>query len=60
MGIALAAPLTVVAYVAVKKLYIREALGEPTPIPGEPKSKTRNGKSRNARTGAAGASRSRA
>jgi predicted PurR-regulated permease PerM len=60
MGVILAAPLTVLAYVAVKKLYVREALGEDTRVPGEPKSKTRNGKSRNARTGAAGASRSRA
>jgi predicted PurR-regulated permease PerM len=59
MGVILAAPLTVVAYVVVKKLYVREALGEATPVPGEPKSKTRNGKSRNARTGTAGVSRSR-
>jgi predicted PurR-regulated permease PerM len=58
MGVILAAPLTVLAYVAVKKLYVREALGEPTRVPGEPKSKTRNGKPRKARTGAAGAARS--
>lgn len=35
IGILLAAPLTVVAYVAVKKLYVREALGEATKVPGE-------------------------
>jgi predicted PurR-regulated permease PerM len=35
MGVVLAAPLAVVAYVAVKKLYVREALGETTKIPGE-------------------------
>jgi hypothetical protein len=32
-----AAPLTVVTYVLVKRLYVREALGTPTPIPGEDK-----------------------
>jgi len=31
----LAVPMTVVAYVLVKKLYVRETLGEPTPVPGE-------------------------
>src|SRR4051812_3061603 len=31
----LAVPLTVVAYVLVKKLYVRETLGEPTSVPGE-------------------------
>jgi predicted PurR-regulated permease PerM len=35
LGLILAAPLTVVAYVAAKKLYVRETLGEPTPVPGE-------------------------
>lgn len=35
LGVVLAAPLTVVAYVAVKKLYVRETLGEPTEVPGE-------------------------
>jgi predicted PurR-regulated permease PerM len=30
-----AAPLTVVIYVAVIKLYLRDTLGEPTPLPGE-------------------------
>jgi predicted PurR-regulated permease PerM len=36
-GLLLAAPLTVVLFVAVKRLYVREALGTPTPIPGEEK-----------------------
>jgi predicted PurR-regulated permease PerM len=35
LGIIFAAPLTVVAYVLVKRLYVREALDTPTPIPGE-------------------------
>lgn len=35
-GLLLAAPLTVVIFVAVKKLYVRDVLDEPTPIPGEP------------------------
>lgn len=35
LGIIFAAPLTVVIYVLVKKLYVREALDTPTPIPGE-------------------------
>jgi predicted PurR-regulated permease PerM len=30
-----AAPLAVIIFVAVKKLYIRDGLGDPTPIPGE-------------------------
>lgn len=34
-GILLAAPLTVVLYVLVKKLYVQEALDTPTPLPGE-------------------------
>jgi predicted PurR-regulated permease PerM len=34
-GVIIAAPLTVVVYVAVKKLWVREALGEPTEVPGE-------------------------
>lgn len=34
LGIILAAPLTVVIYVLVKRLYVREALDTPTPIPG--------------------------
>jgi len=35
LGVVLGAPLTVVAYVAIKKLYVRETLGEPTKVPGE-------------------------
>jgi predicted PurR-regulated permease PerM len=35
LGVIFAAPLTVAAYVAVKKLYVRETLGEPTEVPGE-------------------------
>ena len=34
-GVVIAAPLTVVVYVAVKKLYMRHVLGEETPVPGE-------------------------
>ena len=37
LGIILAAPLTVVCYVLVKRLYVQEALGTKTPIPGEGK-----------------------
>jgi predicted PurR-regulated permease PerM len=35
IGIIFAAPLTVVLFVMVKKLYVREALDTATPIPGE-------------------------
>lgn len=35
IGILLAAPLAVVSYVLVKRLYVIEALDTPTPIPGE-------------------------
>ncbi len=35
LGVVLAAPLAVVGFVLVKRLYVREALGTPTPIPGE-------------------------
>ena len=35
LGIILAAPLAVVLYVLVKRLYVREALGTSTPVPGE-------------------------
>ncbi|BCJ90305.1 AI-2E family transporter [Terrihabitans soli] len=35
VGIVLAAPLAVLAFVAVKKLYVRETLGETTKVPGE-------------------------
>jgi predicted PurR-regulated permease PerM len=34
-GVILAAPLTVVLFVLVKRLYVREALDTPTPVPGE-------------------------
>ncbi|HEY1142686.1 MAG TPA: AI-2E family transporter [Sphingomicrobium sp.] len=34
LGVILAAPLTVVAYVLVKRLYVIETLHTPTPIPG--------------------------
>ena len=37
VGILLAAPLAVVSYVLVKRLYVIEALDTPTPIPGEDK-----------------------
>jgi predicted PurR-regulated permease PerM len=35
LGVLFAAPLAVVAFVAVKKLWVREALGEETDVPGE-------------------------
>ncbi len=35
LGFVLGVPLTVVAYVMVKKLYVRETLGETTEVPGE-------------------------
>jgi predicted PurR-regulated permease PerM len=35
LGVLFAAPLTVVIFVALKKLYIRDILGEKTDIPGE-------------------------
>jgi predicted PurR-regulated permease PerM len=35
IGILFAAPLTVVLFVMVKRLYVREALHTPTPLPGE-------------------------
>lgn len=38
LGVLIAAPLTVVAYVLVKKLYVRKALGEETTLPGEDRS----------------------
>jgi predicted PurR-regulated permease PerM len=34
-GVLLAAPLTVVTFVLVKKLYVRQTLGEATTVPGE-------------------------
>jgi predicted PurR-regulated permease PerM len=35
LGLIFGFPLAVVAYVLVKKLYVRETLGEETPVPGE-------------------------
>jgi predicted PurR-regulated permease PerM len=35
LGIVLGFPLAVVTFVLVKKLYVRETLGEETPVPGE-------------------------
>ncbi|MFC3128985.1 AI-2E family transporter [Coralloluteibacterium stylophorae] len=35
LGVLLAAPLTVVIFVLVKRLYVRETLGEDTDVPGE-------------------------
>lgn len=37
IGVVLAAPLAVVTYVLVKRLYVVDALDTPTPIPGEQK-----------------------
>ena len=39
LGIIFAAPLTVVVYVLIKRLYVKEALNTATPIPGEPDDK---------------------
>jgi len=36
VGVVLGTPLTVVLYVAVKQLYLRDTLQEPTEVPGEP------------------------
>lgn len=35
VGVIFAAPLLVIVFVLVKRLYVRESLGTPTPIPGE-------------------------
>lgn len=35
VGIIFAAPITVIAFVAVKKVYVRDNLGQPTDLPGE-------------------------
>jgi predicted PurR-regulated permease PerM len=35
-GVVLAAPITVCVYVLVKQLYVRQTLGTPTEVPGEP------------------------
>jgi predicted PurR-regulated permease PerM len=36
LGVIFGFPLAVVAFVLVKRLYVRETLGEQTPVPGEP------------------------
>jgi predicted PurR-regulated permease PerM len=36
LGVVPAPPLTVVTFVLVKRLYVREALDTPTGLPGEP------------------------
>lgn len=36
VAIVFAAPIAVVLFVLIKKVYVRDSLGEPTPIPGEP------------------------
>jgi predicted PurR-regulated permease PerM len=38
LGLVFGFPLAVVTFVHVKKLYVRETLGEQTPVPGEPES----------------------
>lgn len=43
-GVVLGAPLAVVAYVLVKRLYVREALRTPTEIPGERPERKRRGR----------------
>ncbi|KAA2244305.1 AI-2E family transporter [Salinarimonas soli] len=35
IGVFLAVPITVMAFILVKKLYVRQTLGESTPVPGE-------------------------
>jgi predicted PurR-regulated permease PerM len=35
LGVLLGTPLTVVLYVAVKQLYLRDTLGEKEDVPGE-------------------------
>ena len=39
-GVLLATPLAVVAFVAIKKLWVRDTLGEATTLPGEPAAET--------------------
>jgi predicted PurR-regulated permease PerM len=36
LAITLASPMTVVLFVLIKKLYVRDTLGEESPLPGEP------------------------
>jgi predicted PurR-regulated permease PerM len=40
LGLIFGFPLAVVVYVLVKKLYVRETLGESTPVPGETSEQT--------------------
>ncbi|WP_407150605.1 AI-2E family transporter [Bradyrhizobium sp. ORS 86] len=40
IGIIFAAPITVIAFVAIKKLYVRDGLGQATELPGEPERRT--------------------
>lgn len=35
LGVVLAAPLVVVAYTLVTSLYVRDALGQDVPVPGQ-------------------------
>jgi predicted PurR-regulated permease PerM len=53
-----AAPIAVIIFVAVKKLYIRDSLGDPTPIPGEtPRPGRRSGAAKGVHLGAAASPR---
>ncbi|HTZ01725.1 MAG TPA: AI-2E family transporter [Xanthobacteraceae bacterium] len=36
ISVIFAGPIAVMVFVAIKKLYVRDSLGEPTPLPGEP------------------------
>ena len=36
VSIVFAGPITVMVYIAIKKLYVRDNLGEPTLLPGDP------------------------
>ncbi len=40
LGLLFATPLAVVVYVAVKKLYVRDVLGDDTQIPGQPETRS--------------------
>ncbi len=40
LGLIFGFPLAVVIYVLVKKLYVRETLGQSTPVPGESEEQT--------------------
>ncbi|QGM47179.1 AI-2E family transporter [Methylocystis heyeri] len=41
-GTIFAAPITVILFVLVTKLYVRDSLGEPAPLPGEPEAAEQN------------------